>query len=90
MEAAPWWVRLVQGDCAGFLVEGLMPAHWWVELDLLPLVGRAMSQSMFAGSCWFRTTLGSLSADEWGRVPILLVVWPEASQYWSLQPVGCS
>ena len=33
-------MTLVQGDCAGFLVEELVPAHWWVELDLVPLVGQ--------------------------------------------------
>ena len=33
-------------------------------------------------------TLGSLSSDGWGCVPILVVVWPEASQHWSLQVVG--
>ena len=29
-------------------------------------------------------TLISLSADGWGWVPSLLVVWPEATQHWSL------
>ena len=29
-------------------------------------------------------TLIPLSADGWGWVPSLLVVWPEATQYWSL------
>ena len=28
-------------------------------------------------------TLIHLTADEWGWVPSLLVVWPEATQYWS-------
>lgn len=65
-----------------------------------PPVGRTGSLSLWwAGPCHgiclqaavgSRTTLGSLSTDKWGRVPILLVVWPEASQDWSLQPVGCS
>ena len=43
-----------------------------------PLVGKAM----------LRKTLNSLSADGWGCVPARLVVWPEASQHWSLQAVG--
>ena len=30
-------------------------------------------------------TLIHLSADGWGCVPSLLVVWPEATQYWRLQ-----
>ena len=29
-------------------------------------------------------TLIYFSADEWGWVPSLLVVWPEATQHWSL------
>ena len=44
---ASWWV-------------GLEPAHWWVQLGLVPLVGRAVSQGMFRGSCWLRITLGSV------------------------------
>ena len=42
---------------------------------------------LLLGSCLFRTTLSRLSADGWGCVPTLLVVWPE-SQHWSLQAVG--
>ena len=30
-------------------------------------------------------TLIRLSADAWGWVPSLLVVWPEVTQHWSLQ-----
>jgi len=68
---------------------GLVPAYWWVELGLVPLVGRAISEGVFiSGSCLFRTTLSRLSADGWGCVPTLLVVWPEKSQHWSLQVVG--
>ena len=29
-------------------------------------------------------TLIRLTADAWGCVPSLLVVWPEATQHWSL------
>ena len=48
-----------------------------------PLVGGAGfcalgGQSRAMG---LRTTLASLSVDEWGCVPILLVVWPEISQH---------
>ena len=38
----------------------MKPAHWWVQLGLVALVGRAVSQGMFKGSCWLRITLGSL------------------------------
>ena len=36
--------------------------------------------------CWaeLSKTLICLSADGWGWVPSLLVVWPEATQHWSL------
>ena len=72
---ASWW-------------EGLVPAHSWVELALVPPVGRAMSGVCLSGSGLFRKTLSSLSAHGWGYVPALLVVWPEASQHWSRQAVG--
>ena len=67
-----------------------MPAHWCVELCVVPLVDRATSRGVFRSGCELSTTLGSLSADGWGCVPPLLVVWPEASQHWSLQAVGWS
>lgn len=38
-----------------------MPVHWKVELDLVPLVSRAMSRDVFRGSYVLRRTLGSLS-----------------------------
>ena len=31
--------------------EGLVPAHWWVELLLVPLVGRAIPRDMTRGLC---------------------------------------
>ena len=65
-----------------------MPAHWWVELGLLPLVGRAISRGVFRGGYGLRKALSSLSADGWGYVPALLVVWPEASQHWSQRADG--
>ena len=56
-----------------------MPMLWWVELSLFPLMGRATSGGVISGVSELSTTLGSLSADGWGCVPVLLVVWPEAS-----------
>ena len=38
-----------------------MPAHWQVELGLVPLLVRPMSGTTFRGGCEFRMTLGSLS-----------------------------
>ena len=40
---------------------------------------------MFRDSSGLRKVLGSLPVDDWGCVPTLLIVWPEASQHWSLQ-----
>ena len=33
--------------CEDFLVRGLEPVSWWVELDLVPLVGIAMPSGVF-------------------------------------------
>ena len=51
-----------------------MPVFLWVGLDLVPLVGRAVSSGVFWGVCELSMTLGSLSANVWGCVPVLLVV----------------
>ena len=51
-----------------------MPVFWWVGLDLVPLVGGAASSGVFWGVCELSMTLGSLSANGWGCVPVLLVV----------------
>ena len=52
-----------------------MPVFCWVRLDLVLLVGRAVAGGVFWGVCELIMTLGSLSAVEWGCVPVLLVVW---------------
>ena len=49
-----------------------------MELGLGPLVGRVTSKDMCRAGCGLRKFLGSLSADGWGCVPTLLVVWPKA------------
>ena len=67
-----------------FWWEGLVLAHLWVELGLVPLVGSAVSRGVFIGGCELSMALGTLSADGWVCVPILLVVWPEAFQHWNL------
>ena len=48
---------------------------WWVGLDLVSLVGRTVSGGVFWGVCELIMMLDSLSADGWGCVPVLLVVW---------------
>ena len=64
------------GFCAGILLRsGVCPL--WVELALVPQVGRAASRGVFRSGCILRTTLSSLFADGLGCVLTLLVVWLE-------------
>ena len=70
---ALWWMRskrLVQASWSG----RLMPAHWWVELGLVPLVGVLYQCVCLAGSYRLRKTLGSLYTDGRDCVPAILVV----------------
>ena len=48
--------------CAGFLAGG----GWWVELDLGPLVGKALLRFISRGGCGLKKTIGSLSANGGG------------------------
>ena len=52
-----------------------MPVFWWVGLDLVFLVGRSASGGEFWGVCDLIMILGSHSDNEWGCVPVLLVVF---------------
>ena len=64
----------------GFLVEGtLVPVFWGMKLDLVFLVGRTVSGGVFWGVCDLIMILGSLSANGWGCVSVLLVVWHRVS-----------
>ena len=68
-----------------------MPVFWWMRLDLVFLVGRIVSGGVFWGVCELSMILGSLSANGWGCVPVLLVVWHRVSSTvacWSLSGVG--
>ena len=49
-----------------------MLVFWWVGLDLVFLAGRAASGGEFWGVCEPSMILGSLSANGWGCVPVLL------------------
>ena len=49
----------------------------WVRVGLVHLEGRAMRSK----------SLVLLSDDEWGCVLILLVIWPEVTQHWTLTAV---
>ena len=61
---------------------------WWVGLDLAFLVGRAAPGGVFLGVCELSMILGSLSANGWGCVPVLLVVWDGASSTGTCWPLG--
>ena len=64
-----------------------MPVFWWIRLDLVFLVGRSMFGGVFWGVFGLIMILGSLSANGWGCVPVLLVVWYRVSSTvacWSL------
>ena len=65
-----------------------MPVFWWVGLDLVFLAGRAVSGSVFWGVSELSIILGGLSANGWGCVPVLLVVWLGASSTGACWPLG--
>ena len=68
-----------------------MPVFWWMRLGLFFLVGRTTSGGVFWGVCDLIMVLGSLSANGWGCVPVLLVVWHRVSSTvacWSLSGAG--
>ena len=67
-----------------------MPVFWWMSLDLVFLVGRTTSGGVFWGICGLMI-LGSLSANGWDGVPVLLVAWHRVSSTvacWSLSGAG--
>ena len=68
-----------------------MPVFWWMRLDVVFLVGGTMSSGVLWGVCEFSMILGSLSANGWGCVPVLLIVWYGVSSTgacWSLSGAG--
>ena len=68
-----------------------MPVFWWMKLDLVFLVGMSTSGGGFWGVCGLIMILSSLSANGWGWVPVLLVVWHKVSSTvacWSLSEAG--
>ena len=84
--AFPWLDVVDPGVCLDIfvgaliwpLVHGISCCLWWA------------GSCVFWGGCELSITLGSLFSDGWVCVPIVLVVCPEAFQYWSLQIVGWS
>ena len=65
-----------------------MPVFWWLGLNLVFLVGRTFSGAVFWGVCDLILILGSLSANAWGCVLVLLVVWHSASSTGTCWPLG--
>ena len=68
-----------------------MSVFWWMRLDLVFLVGRTASGCVFWGVCELIMILGSLSANAWCRVPVLLVFWHGVSSpgaCWLLSGAG--
>ena len=87
----PLWLRLVQWVVQASWWRGLVPVFWWMRLDLVFLVGTSTSVGMFWGVCGLIMILGSLSANGWGCVPVLLVVWHRVSSTvacWLLSEAG--
>ena len=68
-----------------------MSVFWWMRLDLVFLVGRSASGGVFWDVCDFFMILGSLCANGWVCVPVLLVVWHRVCRTvarWSLSGAG--
>ena len=77
--------------CVGFLVEGTGACVLVDEAGSCLLVGRTTSSCVFWGVCDLIMILGSLSADGWLCVPVLLAVWHRVSSTvicWSLGGAG--
>ena len=65
-----------------------MPMFWWMRLDLVFLVDRALSGGVFWGFCELVIILGSLSANWWVCFPVFLVVLHGASSTGACWPLG--
>ena len=64
-----------------------MPVFWWMRLGLVFLMGRTTSRRVFWGVCDLIMILGSLFANGWDCVLVLLVVSRRVSSTeacWSL------
>ena len=72
----------------GFLLEGTGACVLVRGLDLVFLLSRAASGGVFWSVCELIMTLGSVSANGWGCVTVLLVVWYGASSTGACWPLG--
>ena len=75
----PLMDKATLGACAGFLVGGTSACSLVSRAGSCLSGGQNMSRGVFIGSFWLRMDLNRLSANRWGCLPTLLVVWPEAS-----------
>ena len=73
--------------CVGFLVEGTGAYVLVGGTGSCLSGGRAMSGGVFLGVCELSMILGSLSANQWGCVPVLLVVWHGTSSTGACSPL---
>ena len=83
--------KVVSVCCVGFLVEGTGACVLVVEAGSFLFVSRTASSCVFWDVCELIMILGSLSANRWGCVPVLLVVWHSVSSTvacWSLSAAG--
>ena len=71
----PWQVQLSKRLIQASWWEELVLAHRWVELGLVPLVGRAVSGTVFIGQLFSQ----DFKQAEWSCAPALLVGWLEVS-----------
>ena len=79
--------KVVSVGCVGFLVEGTSDCVLVDEAGSCLSGGRSTSGGVFWGVCDLIMILGSISANGWGCVPVLLVVWHRVSSTvacWSL------
>ena len=77
--------------CVGFLVEGTSACVLVDEAGSCLSGGTSTSGGLFEGVCGLIMILGSLCANGWGCVPVLLVVWQRVSctkDCWSLSGAG--
>ena len=75
----PHWLSLVQWVVLASWWRVLVPVFWWMRLDLVFLVGMTPTSGVFWGVCELIMILCRLSANGWGCVPVLLVVWHRVS-----------
>ena len=84
--------KVGSGGCVGFLVEGTGACVLVDEVGSCLSCGQE-SSGVFWSVCEFIMILGSLSANGWGCLPVLIVVWHGVSSIgacWWLMELGLS